>query len=82
MKSSNTVARHPELFFSVLPLQYRQHRDAIMADDIAEQIRLHIHEILRVVLDAKGKTLRELNELVGRSSKAEIYSIILSTLRL
>ncbi len=63
-------------------LQYRRHRDATMADDIVEQIRPHIHEILRVVLDAKGKTLRELNELVGKSSKVEIHSITLSTLRL
>jgi hypothetical protein len=36
-----------------------------MADDIIEQIRPHVHEILRIVLDVKGGTLRELNELVG-----------------
>ena len=53
-----------------------------MADEIIEQIRPHIYEILRVVLDAKGKTLRDLNELVGKSSKVEIHSITLSTLRL
>lgn len=53
-----------------------------MADDIVEQIRPHIYEILRVVLDAKGNTLRELNELVGKSSKVEIHSITTSTLRL
>ncbi|TVY71303.1 hypothetical protein LSUE1_G004472 [Lachnellula suecica] len=37
-----------------------------MADDIVEQLRPHIHEILRIVL-VKGRTLRELNELVGKS---------------
>jgi hypothetical protein len=51
-----------------------------MADDIIEQITPHIHEILRIVL-VKGRTLRELNELVGKTSKVELYSIILSTLR-
>jgi hypothetical protein len=52
-----------------------------MADDIIEQIMPHIHEILRIVL-VKGRTLRELNELVGKTSKVELYSIVLSTLRL
>jgi hypothetical protein len=53
-----------------------------MTDDIIELIRPHIHEILRIVLDAKGRTLRELNELVGKSSKFELYSITMPTLRL
>ncbi|PQE14720.1 Vacuolar sorting-associated 3 protein [Rutstroemia sp. NJR-2017a BBW] len=37
-----------------------------MADDIIEQITPHIHEILRIVL-VKGRSLRELNELVGKT---------------
>ena len=37
-----------------------------MVDDIIEQIRPYVHEILRIVLDVKGRTLRELNELVER----------------
>ncbi len=53
-----------------------------MTDDIVEQIRLHIYEILRIVLDAKGRTLRELNELVGKSSKFGLHSITMPTLRL
>jgi len=40
-----------------------------MADDIIEQIRPHIQEVLRIVLDVQGRTLRELNELVGQTSK-------------
>jgi hypothetical protein len=40
-----------------------------MADDIDEQVTAHIREILRLVLDVKGKTLRKLNELVGQTSK-------------
>jgi hypothetical protein len=44
-----------------------------MADDIIEQIRTHVHEILRIVLDVKGGTLRELNELVGKTSKLEFH---------
>jgi hypothetical protein len=44
-----------------------------MADDIIEQIRPHIHEILRIVLDVEGRTLRELNELVGETSKLELH---------
>lgn len=52
-----------------------------MANDIVEQIRPHIHEILRIVLDVKGRTLRELNELVGKTSELELHSITMSTLR-
>lgn len=44
-----------------------------MADDIIEQIRPYVHEILRIVLDVKGRTLRELNELVGKTSKLEFH---------
>jgi hypothetical protein len=44
-----------------------------MADDIIEQIRPYVHEILRIVLDVKGRTLRELNELVGKTSKLELH---------
>lgn len=33
-----------------------------MADDIDEQVTAHIREILHLVLDVKGKTLRKLNE--------------------
>ena len=40
-----------------------------MADDIIEQIRPHIQEVLRIVLDNQGRTLHELNELVGQTSK-------------
>ena len=39
-----------------------------MADDIIEQIRPYVHEILRIVLDVKGRNLRELNELVRKIS--------------
>ena len=52
-----------------------------MADDIIEQITPHIHEILRIVL-VKGRTLRELNELVGKSSKVELHPVTMPTLRL
>jgi hypothetical protein len=44
-----------------------------MADDIIEQIRPYVHEILRIVLDVKGRNLRELNELVGKTSKLEFH---------
>jgi hypothetical protein len=47
-----------------------------MADDIDEQVAAHIREILRLVLDVKGKTLHQLNELVGQTSKLELHSII------
>jgi hypothetical protein len=42
-----------------------------MANGIIEQMELHIREILRLcgVLDAEGRELRKLNELVGRTSK-------------
>jgi hypothetical protein len=33
-----------------------------MADDIDEQVAEHIREILRLMIDVKGKTLGELNE--------------------
>jgi hypothetical protein len=47
-----------------------------MAEDIIEEIRLHIREILRIcrVLDSKGRDLRDLNELVGRMSKSQSLS--------
>jgi len=50
---------------SLVYYRYRYHED-IMVDDIIEQIRPYVHEILRIVLDVKGRTLRELNELVER----------------
>jgi len=42
-----------------------------MAYDIIEQVEPHIRKILRVcrVLHIEGRELRELNELVGRTSK-------------
>ena len=40
-----------------------------MADDITKGIRPYINEILRIVLSVRGKTLRELNEVVGKTSK-------------
>jgi hypothetical protein len=52
-----------------------------MADDIIEQITPHIHEILRIVL-VKGRSLRELNELVEKTSKVELHFVAISTLRL
>ena len=36
---------------------------------IIEQIRPHIQEVLRIVLDNQGRTLRELNKLVGQTNK-------------
>jgi hypothetical protein len=42
-----------------------------MADDIAEQIKPHIHEILRIF---KYKTLGELNKLMAQTSKLELQS--------
>ena len=55
-----------------------------MADDIDKQVTAHIREILRLVLDVKGRTLRNLNKLVGQTSKFELQSItdVLYTLRL
>ena len=50
------------------------HRLAI-TDDIDEQVTAHIREILRLVLDVKGRSLRNLNELVGQTSKFELQSI-------
>lgn len=43
-----------------------------MADDIDEQVRTHIREILRLVR-VKNKTLQNLNELVRKISLASIY---------
>jgi hypothetical protein len=43
--------------------------EATMADSVAEQIKAHIHEILRLVHDSKGRTLRELNKLVEQTGK-------------
>jgi hypothetical protein len=45
-----------------------------MADDIIEQITPHIYEVLRILL-VKGRTLRELNELVGKTSKVELHPV-------
>jgi hypothetical protein len=47
-----------------------------MDDDIVEEIRPYIQEILHIVLSVKGKTLREFNELVGQTSKFDLHSII------
>jgi hypothetical protein len=49
-----------------------------MADNINEQVAEHILEILRLMLDVKGKTLRELNERVGQTSKFELQSTVAS----
>ena len=48
-------------------IQSAKHHEATMADDIDEQVTAHIREILRLVLDVKGKTLRKLNELVRQN---------------
>ena len=53
-----------------------------MADDTTEQIKAYIRKILRLALDVKGGSLRELNDLVGQVSKFGLYSIIIYTLRL
>jgi hypothetical protein len=54
-----------------------------MADDIIEQISPHIREILRIVRDVRGRRLRELNELVGQTSKLESFIFLrMYTLRL
>ncbi len=55
---------------------------AIITNNIIKLIRPYIYEILRIILDAKDRTLRELNKLVGKSSKFELYFIIMPTLRL
>jgi hypothetical protein len=47
-----------------------------MADGIDEQVIAHIREILRLVLNVKGETLQQLNEVVGQTSKFELHSII------
>ncbi|KFZ16980.1 hypothetical protein V502_04811 [Pseudogymnoascus sp. VKM F-4520 (FW-2644)] len=46
-----------------------------MADDIDEQVAEHIREILRLMIDVKGKTLRELNEHVDQTSQGEAASL-------
>jgi hypothetical protein len=46
-----------------------------MANDIDKQVAEHIREILRLVVDINGKTLRKLNELIGQTSKFELQSI-------
>jgi hypothetical protein len=48
---------------SLVYYRYRYH-EATIADGIIEQIRPYVHEILRIVLDVKGRNLRELNELL------------------
>jgi len=53
-----------------------------MADDTTEQIKAYIRETLRLALNVKGGSLRELNDLVGKTSKFTLYSIIMHTLRL
>jgi hypothetical protein len=53
-----------------------------MADDIDEQATAHIREILRPVLDVKGKTLRNLNELVDRRVSLSFNPSQMYTLRL
>ena len=53
-----------------------------MADDTTEQIKAYIWKILRLTLDVKGGSLRELNDLVGQASKFALYSIIVYMLRL
>ncbi len=62
----------------VLPLPRLQHNPSqshhsVMANDIIKQVEPHIREILRLcgVLDAEGRELYKLNELVGRTSKFE-----------
>ena len=45
-----------------------------MADDIDEQVTVHIREILRLVPDVKGRILRNLNEPVEQTSKFELQS--------
>jgi hypothetical protein len=44
----------------------------MMDDDTNTQISPYVREILRIVLDVKGRTLRKLNELVGQTSKFEL----------
>jgi hypothetical protein len=51
------------------------YHELTMADDIDEQVTAHIREILRLVLDVKGRSLRNLNELVGETSKFELQPI-------
>jgi hypothetical protein len=61
-----------EPYSSIYPVHVShmiQYQGLTMADDIDEQATAHIREILRLVLDVKGKTLRKLNEVVGQTSK-------------
>jgi uncharacterized integral membrane protein len=66
---------------SLAPSLYRRH-EATMVDDTTEQIKAYIWKILRLALDVKGGSLRELNDPVGQASKFALYSIIIYTLRL
>jgi hypothetical protein len=52
-----------------------------MADDTIGQIKAYIQKILRLALNVKSGSLRELNDLVGQASKFALYSIIIYTLR-
>lgn len=70
------------ILHSPFHLRNRYGNKATMADDIAEEIRPYVHKILRIVLNVKGKTLRELNELVGQTSEFETQSIVEYLLRL
>jgi hypothetical protein len=56
-------------------LRLPTHHEGTMADSVDEQIKAHIHEILRLVRDAKGRSLHELNKLVGETSKLVRQSI-------
>ncbi|OBT87732.1 hypothetical protein VE02_04062 [Pseudogymnoascus sp. 03VT05] len=46
-----------------------------MVDDIDEQVAEHIRDILRLMIDVKGKTLRELNQRVDQTSQGEAASL-------
>lgn len=52
-----------------------------MANNIIKQIMPYILEILHIML-VKDRTLRELNELIGKTSKVELHSIIMPMLRI
>jgi len=47
-----------------------------MADDTIGQIKAYIQKILRLALNVKSGSLRELNDLVGQASKFALYSIM------
>lgn len=46
-----------------------------MTNNIIEQIRPYVHEILYIILDIKDRNLRELNELVRKISKVKFILI-------